>query len=103
MHNTCWRSVKQFGHTFSEHGVGAKNTLRLTDRARGTGNPQRQWLDNQKAANYLSDLTLDEPASIQIPNRLGQVILPNGNIVSSNWAIAVPKSGGGLRTAYPIQ
>ena len=65
-----WKSVKQFGHTFSEHGTGVKNTERLLDRARGTGNPQGQWLNNEKAAEALSALKVEGPATIRIPEGL---------------------------------
>lgn len=96
-----WKSVKQFGHTFSEHGAGAKNTERLMDRARGTGNPQGQWLDNQAAAKALSAVKVDGPATIRIPEGLGQVVKPDGTIVKTEWATVVP-SGDTLRTAYPV-
>ena len=101
VHNTCWKSVKQFGHTFSEHGAGAKNTLRLTDRARA-GTAQGQWLNNQKAADYLSELTVDGPATFRIPDGLGQVIMSDGRITPATWANVIPNKNGGLRTAYPI-
>jgi hypothetical protein len=96
-----WKSVKQFGHTFSEHGSGAKNTERLMDRALGTGNPQGQWLNNEKAAEALRATKVDGPAAVRVPSGLAQVIKPNGTIVSTDWALVVPK-GEGLRTAYPI-
>ncbi len=95
-----WKSRKQFGHTFSEHGVGAKNTKRLADRARGTGNSQGQWSDNQQAAEFLDALQLDGPASVRIPQGLGRVIRSDKSIAQADWAVAVPSSGG-LRTAYP--
>jgi hypothetical protein len=96
-----WKSVKQFGHTFNEHGAGVKNTQRLLDRARGTGNPQGQWLNNEMAAAFLSDIKVDGPASIPIPQGLGQVIKPDGTIAGAGWATIVPWSNG-FRTAYPI-
>jgi len=96
-----WKSVKQFGHTFSEHGAGAKNASRLLDRARGTGNPQGQWLNNEAAAEVLNASKVDGPATIRIPQGLGQVIKPDGTIVETEWATVVPR-GDGFRTAYPI-
>lgn len=44
---TNWspKSVKTFGHTFSEHGSGAGNIMGLTDRARSTGTPQGRWVE----------------------------------------------------------
>jgi hypothetical protein len=47
------KSVKTFGRTFNEHGSGAGNLRSLTDRARSTGNPQGQWVDNQAASDFL--------------------------------------------------
>lgn len=96
-----WKSVKQFGHTFSRHGAGTKNTERLLDRAKGTGTDQGQWLDNDKAAEVLSKIKLDGPASIRLPDGLGQVIKPDGAIISAEKALLVP-SATGLKTAYPI-
>jgi len=98
-----WKSVKQFGHTFNTHGAGSKNTDRLADRAKGTGNPQGQWTDNDKAAEFLNDAKtgLDGPASVPIPEGLGQVVMPDGTIVNATRATIVPGSDG-IRTAYPI-
>ena len=96
-----WKSVKQFGHTFSEHGAGKKNTRRLIDRARGTGNPQGQWLNNEAAADFLNNLPVDGPATVRIPTGLGQVITPNGNIVDAEWTRIIPKQEG-IRTAFPV-
>ncbi|WP_256818857.1 RHS repeat domain-containing protein [Pseudomonas putida] len=95
-----WKSVKQFGHTFSVHGAGAKNTQRLTDRAR-TGNNQGQWLNNEEAAKIIAKIKSNEPTKIKIPEGLGQVITPHGDIIPTRAAIVVPKDGG-IRTAYPI-
>jgi len=102
-HNTpiCWKSSKQFGHTFKEHGAGAKRTQSLTDRGRDRGTPQGQWLDNQKAAEFLADQKIDGPASVPIPPGLGQVIKPGGAIEPASWATLYP-SATGLETAFPI-
>lgn len=96
-----WKSVKQFGHTFSTHGEGKRNTASLTDRARGTGTPQGQWTDNQKAAQFLSDMKVDGPATVKIPEGIGQVIMPDGTIVKTEWARVIP-NGDGVRTAFPV-
>ena len=96
-----WRSRPQFGHTFSRHGAGASNTANLAGRAAGTGTPQGQWLDNSAAADFLSSLGLDGPVSVQIPDGLGQLVMPDGSTSPANWATVVP-SNTGLRTAYPI-
>ncbi len=37
-----WKSQKQFGHTFSDHGAGAKRTEALKDRARRHSNKPPQ-------------------------------------------------------------
>lgn len=96
-----WKSVKRFGHTFKTHGAGAKNTRSLMDRARSTGKPQGQWLDNDSAATFLSDLDIQRPVSIRIPEGLGQVIRPNGSVVQATWAKVIPGPHG-IRTAFPI-
>lgn len=79
MHNTnCnWKSVKQFGHAFSTHGAGAKTTKSLMDRARSTGKNQGQWLDNEKAAEFLcSKGVIKEVMTFDLPAGMGQVITP---------------------------
>jgi hypothetical protein len=96
-----WKSVKKFGHTFNTHGAGTKNTRRLIDRARTTGKPQGQWLDNQKAADFLNEFPVNGPAHVKIPDGLGQVINPDGSIVKALWARVVPNADG-IRTAFPI-
>lgn len=98
---TNWKSVKQFGHAFSEHGAGAKSAGRLLDRARGTGTPPGQWLNNEKAAQILNFAKVDGRATIRISQGLRQVIKPNGTVVSTEWARVVPL-GDGLRTAFPV-
>ncbi|WP_229685000.1 polymorphic toxin-type HINT domain-containing protein, partial [Deinococcus roseus] len=96
-----WRSTPQFGHTFSTHGAGTKNTKSLIDRARGTGNDQGQWLDNEAASKYLGGLgEIKEVITVEIPRGLGQVIKPNGEIVTATHALIVP-SKTGIKTAYP--
>jgi hypothetical protein len=104
VHNTnCnWKSVKQFGHTFLTHVAGAKNTKSLTDRARSTGNNQGQWLDNQKAADFLfSKGKIKEKTTFDLPAGMGQVITPTGQIVPATKVIVV-SSASGIKTAYPI-
>jgi len=104
VHNTeCnWKSVKQFGHTFSTHGAGAKNTKSLTDRARSTGNNQGQWLNNEKASEFIySKGNLTEATTFDLPAGMGQVITPSGEIIKATKVIIVP-SKTGVKTAYPI-
>jgi len=109
VHNACactlvasnWKSVKQFGHTFSRHGEGAKNTENLLGRAKGTGGDQGQWINNAKAAEVLSKFTVDKITEVRIPEGVGQVIKADGSIVSAEWARIMP-SATGVKTAYPI-
>jgi RHS repeat-associated protein len=98
------KSRPQFGHTFDTHGEGEKNTQNLAGRAAGTGDPQGQWLDNQKAADALSQhYPLDQPKVVDIPPGLGQVINPDGTTTPATRAQLVPKQDGTFKTAYPIK
>ncbi|MFE6799894.1 RHS repeat-associated core domain-containing protein [Paenibacillus chitinolyticus] len=100
---TNWKSTKQFGHTFLTHGQGAKVTRSLKDRARTEGD-QGQWLNNEKAADFLHSLgEITEVKEIDLPAGLGQVITRTGDIVSSNKVRVVPSPKGGIKTAYPIR
>lgn len=82
--------------------MGAKNTRRLTGRAGGTGQAQGQWLDNERAAQFLVELPdIGEAATVRIPQGLGRVILPDGSFVDARWATVVT-SPLGFRTAFPI-
>jgi hypothetical protein len=98
------KSRPTFGHTFSEHGANSKNTRALSDRARSTGQPQGQWLDNDAAADFLRNVHVAGagPRSVRIPDGLGQVIMPNGEPVAARAATLVPGQNGPYRTAYPI-
>jgi hypothetical protein len=93
-----------FGHTFSRHGAGAKNAQSLIDRARSTGDAQGQWLDNNAAAQFLQENYVPNAGvyATRIPSGLGQVIMPDGTIVSADWAMIVPSANGLYKTAYPI-
>ncbi|MEU7556487.1 DUF6531 domain-containing protein [Streptomyces sp. NPDC044571] len=98
------KSRPTFGHTFSEHGAGTKNTQSLTDRARSTGNDQGQWLDNSKAVEFLKSHH-DPNAGVRevpIPPGMGQVIKPDGSIVEPTHVRMVPKPDGTYKTAFPI-
>nr|WP_246354274.1 RHS repeat-associated core domain-containing protein [Paenibacillus phytohabitans] len=97
-----WKSSKQFGHSFLTHGAGAKNTRSLIDRARSTKNNQGQWLDNQKAADFITSKgPITEATTFDLPAGMGQVITPEGVIIPATKAIFVPSSTG-IKTAYPI-
>ncbi len=102
--NWASNSVKTWGHTFKTHGAGAKNTKALTDRARSTGNQQGQWLDNDAAADFLKGLHVEGagPRSVQIPEGMGQVIMPDGSIVQARAATVVPSPNGLYKTGFPI-
>lgn len=86
------RSRPTFGRGFSEHGAGAKNAKSLTDRARSTGNPQGQWLDNDKALEVLK--THHDPnggvCDVELPPGMGKFIMPDGEIVEANYVRLVP-------------
>src|SRR5207253_2109018 len=97
-----WRSRPKFGHTLSEHG--AKRPIQqLIDRARAKG-PQGQWLDNDKAAEFLSQFEgkLSGPTTVPLPEGLGQVVLPDGTTVKATSATLVP-SATGFQSAYPVR
>ena len=100
-----WNSASRptFGHTFSEHGA-SRSTESLTDRARGTGNPQGQWLDDQAAANHLRVNYDATPGAreIAIANGIGQVIRPDGTVVAATRARVVVGPNGTIRSAFPI-
>ena len=63
--------------------------------------PTGQWLDNEAATSYLSGIKVDGPATVPIPEGLGQVINADGSIVPSKLAVMVP-SANGIRSAYPV-
>lgn len=97
------KSGKTWGHTFSRHGQGTKNTRNLTGRARGNNGPQGQWLNNEEAAAYLRNhQNVNGPTTIRIPKGMGQVILEDGTIVPARYARIIPNAKGGFRTCYPV-
>lgn len=99
-----WKSRPNFGHTFDTHGEGNKNLKSLLDMARGTGNEQDQCLNNQKADEYLNSLgKVTKVTDIDIPNGLGQVITPSGEVISTTRARIVPSKDGKVKTAFPIK
>jgi len=100
--DTSWRSVKTFRHTFLKHGQGAKNTQSLKDTAQRKGQPQGQWLDNEAAAKLLNGFkNIRGPASMKIPEGMGQVMMPDGSILPTTRATMVPQPFGFV-SAYPI-
>lgn len=97
------KNKKHFGHTFTRHRAGKKNTNALRGRAASTGKNQGQWTDDKAAASFLNSLLpVTHPIVVPIPPGLGIIIHPDGSISPASYAIIVPKSGGGFRTAYPV-
>ncbi|GAA1941544.1 hypothetical protein GCM10009754_06100 [Amycolatopsis minnesotensis] len=104
--NPCikWTKTSRptFGHTFTVHQAGAKNTKKLIDRARA-GTPQGQWLDDDAAVEFLKNAYRPgfQVTVVEIPKGLGQVIMPDGSMVSAGHALLVPALNGLYKTAYP--
>lgn len=100
----CAPRICPLGAHIQDHGAGAKNTQALTDRARSTGNQQGQWLDNDAAAEFLRGIHVEGagPRSVQIPEGMGQVIMPDGSIVQARAATVVPSRNGLYKTGFPI-
>ncbi|WP_410631308.1 polymorphic toxin-type HINT domain-containing protein [Amycolatopsis sp. cmx-4-83] len=103
---TNWNTNSRptFGHTFSEHGAGPRNTRSLTDRARSTGTDQGQWSNDADAAAFLRDHYDPSSGARQIPleEGMGTVIKPDGSVVPATHAQLVPGRTGPYRTAFPI-
>ncbi|MBQ0989362.1 hypothetical protein KBX08_04560 [Micromonospora sp. H61] len=103
---TNWtpNSRPTFGHTFSEHGAGSRNTRSLTDRARSTGNDQGQWANNDNAAAWLRDQYIPGagPRQVPLPAGMGSVIRPDGSVASATHAQLVPGRSGLYKSAFPI-
>ncbi|WP_406362754.1 RHS repeat-associated core domain-containing protein [Streptomyces sp. NBC_01579] len=101
--NVNWssKSVKTFGHTFSDHG---KSVAQLADRARKKGEPQGRWTDNDAAADFLRSMHVEGagPRSVPIPEGLGQVVFEDGTTVVARAALLVPSKNGLYKTAYPV-
>jgi RHS repeat-associated protein len=108
VHNDCinWgaNSVPTFGHTFSDHGAGAKVTRSLVGRAARTGTPQGQWLNNDAAAAFLRSVHVEGagPRSVRLPAGLGQVVHPDGSIGPAKAVTIIPRRDGVIRSAFPI-
>jgi uncharacterized protein RhaS with RHS repeats len=100
------KSVKTFGHTFSDHGQ-KKTVQQMADRARKKGGPQGKWLDDAKAAevmqaNYRPGLTrAADSYVIDIPEGLGVEVHEDGTVVPVLRAIVVPSPIGLIKSGYP--
>ena len=94
---------KTFGHTFSTHGDSMTNFL--VNRARGSGMAQGQFLDNQKAAQFILDnisKTTNGAVNVPIPKGFpARVIMPDGTFKAATHIRLVP-GGNGVKTAYPL-
>lgn len=94
---------KTFGHTFTTHGDDMTNFL--IKRASGSGMVQGQFLNNQKAAQFILenvDKTAKGAVNIPIPKGFpARVIMPDGTFKTATHIRLVP-SGGGVKTAYPL-
>ena len=66
---------------------------------------QGQFLDNQKAAQFILDNVsklANGAINIPIPNGLpARVIMPDGTFKAATHIRLIP-SGGGVKTAYPL-
>ncbi|MBW3518533.1 hypothetical protein [Flavobacterium sp. NKUCC04_CG] len=94
---------KTFGHTFTTHGDNMTNFL--LNRAKGSGMVQGQFLNNQKAAQFILDnvsKTLNGAVNIPIPKGFpARIIMPDGTFKAATHIRLVP-SGSGVKTAYPL-
>jgi RHS repeat-associated protein len=95
-------SKARFGHTFTTHGQDA--TEFLINRAKGSGQPQGQFLDNQAAARFIQenlDKTKKGAVSIPVPKDFpARIINPDGTFTTPSSIRLVP-GGKGVKSAYP--
>lgn len=93
----------QFGHTFINHGADA--TQFIVKRAKGSGSVQGQFLNNQKAAQFILDnvsKTKNGPINIPLPKGIpARIIMPDGTFRKATHIRLIP-GGKGVKTAYPI-
>ena len=99
---TIQLSKARFGHTFTRHGEDA--TEFLINRARGSGQAQGQFLDNQAAARFIQD-NLDKigngAVSLPLPKNFpARIINPDGTFSVPSTIRLVP-GGKGVKTAFP--
>ncbi|UBM60822.1 DUF6443 domain-containing protein [Marinilongibacter aquaticus] len=91
-----------FGHTFTNHGANATNFI--MNRARGSGIPSGQFLDDQVAARFILDnlgKTAQGAVSVPIPQGFpARMVMPDGAFRAATHVRIVP-SGTGVKTAYP--
>lgn len=68
--------------------------LQLIERAKRKGHQIEKWLDNQIAANFLTEIA-------KKGSWVHSVNLPDGTVLISDKAIIIVKDNGGILTAYP--
>ena len=94
----------RFGHTFTEHGANT-NVEYLEYRAKGSGNPIGQFLDDQAAARFIEEnikKTANGAVTLPIPENIpARIFLPDGSTIAPQGIHLVP-GGGGVKTAYPV-
>ena len=77
----------------------------LLKRAEGSGMAQGQFLNNQKAAQFILDnvgKTANGAVNIPIPKNFpARVIMPDGTFKAATHIRLVP-GGGGVKTAFPL-
>ena len=104
--NLKWGNPKSkptYGHTFAQHGQKQTST-QLTDRARSLDHQIGQWLDDQKAANFLADVAKKGEGVYDVElltGIKGRSFLPDGTEVTTDMARVIVKSDGSIRTAFP--
>lgn len=96
--------IHPYGHTFSERGQRQMPT-QLIDRARNLGNQVGQWLDGQKAADFLAGFGKKGAGAydVQLPLNVGGCsFLPNGTEIIADMVRVIVKPNGSIRTAFPF-
>ncbi|MEX6232414.1 RHS repeat domain-containing protein [Providencia hangzhouensis] len=97
------KSKPTYGHTFIDHGQKLK-PQQLMDRARAKNHQIGQYLDDNAAANFISDVAKKGPGvhDVPLPNNIsGRGYLPNGVEIKPDMARVVVKPDGSIRTSFP--
>lgn len=99
---TIQLSKAKFGHTFTKHGENA--TEFVLKRAKGSGKPSGQFLDDQAAARLILDnLKKTKNGAISIPIPKGfpaRIVNPDGTYGVAKTIRLVP-GGKGVKSAFP--
>ena len=106
--NLRWGNSKSkptYGHTFLDHGESLRPT-QLADRARSDGHQIGQFLDDQKAADFIGDIAQTRGSGshdVTLPEVLPtRVVLPDGTEVPADMVRVVVKTDGSIRTSFPF-